>query len=81
MVEKVKDNVLAKLSERLLDGNVETLAPEDNHAKIRCDGRQQRLAHQQVPQQQDDHQQHQSDRQPLPARNLLDLLHHGQWYG
>ena len=36
MVEKVKDNVLAKLSERLLEENARSLAPEDNLAKINC---------------------------------------------
>ena len=36
MAEKIKDAILAKLSERLEEDKVEALAPETNNAKLNC---------------------------------------------
>ena len=36
MVLKIKDEVLAKLSERLTEENINLLAPTNNHNKLNC---------------------------------------------
>lgn len=36
MVEKVKDETLAKLSKRILDEENKTLAPTNNNTKLNC---------------------------------------------
>jgi flagellar biosynthesis/type III secretory pathway chaperone len=36
MAEKIKDAILAKLSERLEEDKVERLSPETNNAKLNC---------------------------------------------